>query len=64
MIYIMAKNNELEDTNGAFLAKNKAKLAGEADLELKLLQCFWYLLMRRKNCSSDYFYRLRVKKVL
>lgn len=40
MIYIMAKNNELEDTNGAFLAKNKAKLAGEADLELKLLQCF------------------------
>ena len=40
MIYIMAKNNELEDCYGAFLAKNKAKLAGNADLELKLLQCF------------------------
>ena len=55
MIYIMAKNNELEDTNGAFLAKNKAKLAGEADLELKLLQCFWYLLMRKKNAAAIIF---------
>ena len=36
----MVKNNELKDCYGAFLAKNKAKLAGDADLELKLLQCF------------------------
>ena len=41
-MYIMAKNNELEDCYGecvhAFLAKNKAKFAGEANLVLKLLQ--------------------------
>ena len=54
MIYIMAKNNELEDTNGAFLAKNKAKLAGEADLELKLLQCFWFT-HAEKNAAAIIF---------
>ena len=43
-MYNMVKTSELEDFYGgcvhAFLAKNKAKLAGEANLELKLLQYF------------------------